>query len=59
MHKRYINNLICAKGGTTMENHPEKPLYSRKDTIQVLLGIPVVCTFAVICANFVTSYAGI
>ncbi len=42
-----------------MAQDQNKPLYTRKDTIQVLLGIPVVCTIAAMCANFVTSYAGI
>jgi len=37
----------------------KKPSYNTKDTVQVLLGIPVVLTVAVLCANFVTSYAGI
>ncbi len=33
--------------------------YRSKDVIQVLIGIPIVATIAVLCANFVTSYAGI
>lgn len=39
--------------------HQKKELYPRKDTIQVLMGIPVVMTVAVIIANFATSYAGL
>lgn len=42
-----------------MSGHDDKKLYSIKDTIQVLFGIPVVMTVAIFCANFATSYAGI
>jgi hypothetical protein len=37
----------------------KKELYPIKDVAFVICGIPVVATFAVFCANFVTSYAGI
>ena len=37
----------------------KKPTYNAKDTAQVLLGIPLVVTAAIFCANFVTSYAGL
>lgn len=39
--------------------HGKKELYPRKDVAQVLMGIPIVMTIAVIVANFATSYAGI
>ena len=42
-----------------MSGHNGKKLYSAKDTVQVLLGIPVVMTVAIFCANFATSYAGL
>lgn len=37
----------------------KKELYPIKDVAVVVCGIPVVATVAVLCANFVTSYAGI
>lgn len=37
----------------------QKPTYNAKDTIQVLLGIPLVVIVAIFCANFITTYAGI
>ncbi len=43
-----------------MSSNPEKKeLYRRKDIITVLCGLPVVATFAVFCANFITTYAGL
>lgn len=43
-----------------MNYHPEKMgEYRRKDIITVLCGIPLVATFAIVAANFVTSYNGI
>ena len=33
--------------------------YRKEDVIQVLIGIPIVATVAVLLANFVTSFAGI
>ena len=43
-----------------MNYHPEKMgAYRRKDIVTVLCGIPAVATFAVFCANFVTSFSGI
>lgn len=43
-----------------MSNNPDKKgLYRRKDIVTVLCGLPVVATFAVFCANFITSYAGL
>jgi len=42
-----------------MSIHKDKKLYSVKDTLQVLFGIPLVVTVAIFCANFATSYAGI
>lgn len=42
-----------------MNDQENKFGYRRKDTIQVLCGLPVVVTAAIFCANFVTSYAGI
>jgi len=40
-------------------NLDKKELYLRKDIVTVLCGLPVVATFAVLCANFLTSYSGI
>lgn len=43
-----------------MSNNPEKKeLYRRKDIVTVLCGLPIVTAFAVFCANFITSYAGL
>lgn len=42
-----------------MSTRDDNKLYSGKDILQVLFGIPVVVTVAVFCANFATSYAGI
>ena len=44
-----------------MSTNSEKKndLYPIKDVAIVLCGIPVVATFAIFCANFVTSYAGL
>ena len=43
-----------------MKKNGDKPeLYPLSDLIIVGIGIPVVLIVAVICANFVTSYAGI
>jgi len=40
-------------------NTNKNELYRRKDIITVLCGLPVVATFAVFCANFITTYAGL
>jgi hypothetical protein len=43
-----------------MSNKPaKKELYPAKDVAFVLLGIPVITTIGIFCANFVTSYAGL
>lgn len=43
-----------------MSTNPDnKELYRRKDIVIILCGLPVVATFAVFCANFLTSYAGL
>jgi len=43
-----------------MSSNPEKKeLYRRNDIIIILCGLPVVATFAVFCANFITTYAGL
>ena len=41
----------------TNENGVE--LYRIQDLITVAIGIPIVVIVAIVCANFVTSYAGI
>ncbi len=42
-----------------MQTPEDKKIYSVKDTLQVVIGIPIVMSFAIFCANFATSYAGI
>ena len=41
------------------QSDKKNDLYRSKDIVIVLCGIPVVATFAVFCASFVTSYAGL
>jgi len=54
-----IEALQPSRGTLKMHTPENKNLYSLKDTLQVMVGIPVVMAFAIFCANFATSYAGI
>ncbi len=37
----------------------KKALYPIKDVIQILIGIPIVASVGIFCANWLTSYAGL